>query len=186
MNIHGKKIILRAIEKEDIKLLHYWANNPSTQDIMGDIHFPSSIEFHHKWFESQIDDKINLRFIIEIPKKGVIGLASIINIDWKNGHAYHGMWLGEHNIKGIGYGTDTLLTIMRYAFDELNLERLDGQIIEYNEISYNFYCKKHCWKKEGIRKNYWFRKGRYWDQILVGVTKDEYHKYINELNYWSD
>ena len=64
-----EKIILRAIEKKDIKLLHYWANNPSTQDIMGDIHFPSSIEFHHKWFESQIDDKINLRFIIEIPKK---------------------------------------------------------------------------------------------------------------------
>jgi len=28
MNIHGKKIILRAIEEEDLALIHQWSNDP--------------------------------------------------------------------------------------------------------------------------------------------------------------
>ena len=44
MNIKGKKIILRAIEEEDLKILHQWANDPMTQDMIGNLHFPSSMD----------------------------------------------------------------------------------------------------------------------------------------------
>ena len=32
------------------------------------------------------------------------------------------------------------MATMRYAFDELNLARLDGSMIEYNESSLAMYC----------------------------------------------
>jgi RimJ/RimL family protein N-acetyltransferase len=69
MNIHGNNLVLRAIEEFDLTKLHVWANDPKTQDSMGDLHFPSSMEFHRQWFKEQTTDKNNLRFIIDLRSK---------------------------------------------------------------------------------------------------------------------
>jgi RimJ/RimL family protein N-acetyltransferase len=186
MNIQGKKITLKAIEEQDLILLHEWANDTQTQDIMGDIHFPSSMSFHKEWFDKLKNDKLNQRLAIHTPDLGLIGLSTIINIDWKNNHSWHGIFLGNKDIRGKGYGIDSVMATMRYAFDELHMERLDGSMIEYNETSINFYCNKLGWKKEGIRRNYYFRKGRYWDQVIVGITKEDYYQLIKENKYWDE
>lgn len=186
MYIKGKKVTLRAIEEKDLPLLHKWANDPYTQDIMGDIHPPSSMDFHQEWFKKLKNDNWNLRLAIDTPDLGIIGLTTIINIDWRNNHAWHGIMLGDADIRGKGYGQDTLMTTMKYAFDELHMERLDGQIIEYNQVPYNLYCGKCGWREEGRKKNYWFRKGRYWDSIVLGITKDEYRENLLKTKYWDD
>lgn len=184
MNIKGKKILLRAIEESDLVLLHKWANDPPTQDIIGDIHFPSSMQFQKTWFEKLQTDQLNQRFAIEAPEVGLIGLSSLMHIDWRNNHAWHGIVLGDVDIRGKGYGIDAVMATMRYAFEELHLERLDGSMIEYNEVSINFYCEKLGWKVEGKRRNYYFRKGRYWDQIVVGITKNDYQDLLKKNKYW--
>lgn len=184
MNVLGKKIILRAIEEKDIPLLHQWANDPQTQDIMGGIHFPSSLDWHYKWFHNLKNEQLNQRYAIDTPDVGLIGLSTIINIDWRNNHAWHGIVLGDKNIRGKGYGFDTVMATLRYAFDELHLERLDGSMIEYNTASINLYLNKCGWKKEGIKKNYYYRRGRYWDQIIVGIMRHDYYELIEKNKYW--
>jgi RimJ/RimL family protein N-acetyltransferase len=184
MNILGKKVILRAIEESDLDTLHKWANDPSTQDAMGAIHWPSSRDFHDEWFKKLKNEKDNQRLAIEAPDLGIIGISSIINIDWRNNHAWHGVMLGNVDIRGKGYGKDAVMATMRYAFDELNLRRLDGQMIEYNKASIAFYCDKLGWKKEGVRRDWIYRRGRYWDQIAVGITKSDYTQLISETDYW--
>ena len=184
MNILGKKVVLRAIEENDLPLLHKWANDPKIQYIMGNIYFPSSFEFHKQWFAGLKNDTLNQRFAIETADAGLIGISIIINIDWKNNHAWHGIMLGDADIRGKGYGIDAVMATMRYAFDELHMERLDGSIIEYNTTSYSFYCEKLGWKVEGTKRNYYFNKGRYWDQMVVGITKDDYKQLLQKTNYW--
>lgn len=185
MNIQGKFLSLRAIEEEDIPLLHKWANDPVTQDGIGELHFPSSIDFHRSWFQNLKSDKLNQRFVVDVPDVGIIGISSLVNIDWRNSHAWHGLVLGDPSHRGKGYGVDAIMATMRYAFDELNLERLDGSMIEYNHQSLATYCgKKLGWKEEGRRRNYFFRKGRYWDQIVVGVTKQDYLDVLADTQYW--
>lgn len=184
MNIKGKFLLLRAVEEKDLDLLHKWANDPDMQDTMGHVHFPSSLDYHKAWFQNLKSDKENQRLAIEAPDTGLIGLSSIINIDWRNNHAWHGVMLGDVNIRGKGYGVDAVMATMRYAFDELHLERLDGSIIEYNEVSYSFYCNKLGWKEEGRRRSWHFRKGRYWDQIIVGITRQDYDQLLAVTRYW--
>lgn len=185
MNIQGKFLSLRAIEEEDIPLLHKWANDPVTQDGIGELHFPSSIDFHTNWFHNLKNDKLNHRFVVDVPDVGIIGISSLVNIDWRNSHAWHGLVLGDPSHRGKGYAVDAIMATMRYAFDELNLERLDGSMIEYNHHSLATYCgKKLGWKEEGRRRNYFFRKGRYWDQIVVGVTKQDYLDVLADTQYW--
>ena len=186
MNILGKNILLRAIEESDLPTLHKWANDPATQDIMGGIYWPSSFDFHKTWFSKLKDDEKNQRLAIEAPDAGLIGISSIIDIDYRNNHAWHGVMLGDVDIRGKGYGKDAVMATMRYAFDELHLERLDGQMIEYNEGSVAFYCDKLGWKKEGVRRNWFYRKGRYWDQVVVGITREDYDRLIKETNYWDE
>jgi RimJ/RimL family protein N-acetyltransferase len=184
MNIKGKTVILRAIEESDLDLLHQWANDPETQDVIGNVHFPSSMDFHKMWFQNLKNDQLNQRLAIEAPDLGIVGISSIINIDWRNNHAWHGVMLGDADIRGKGYGVDAVMATMRYAFEELHLERLDGSIIEYNTSSYSFYCDKLGWKEEGRRRNYYFRRGRYWDQIVVGITKQDYEQHVQNTKYW--
>jgi len=184
MNIKGKKVILRAIEEDDLILLHKWANDPETQGAMGYIHFPSSMSFHRKWFEKLQDDDLNQRFAIEAPNVGLIGLSSLVDINWRNNRAWHGIMLGDVDIRGKGYGFDAVMATMRYAFEEMHLERLDGQMIEYNTLSIHFYCKKLGWKEEGRRRNWYYTKGRYWDQVIVGITRQDYFELLEQTNYW--
>ena len=90
MHIKGKQLTLRAIERSDLPTLQAWANDPITQDGIGEIHFPSSLDFHETWFGGLKSDRLNQRFIVETPEGAIIGLSSIITIDWRNRHAWHG------------------------------------------------------------------------------------------------
>jgi RimJ/RimL family protein N-acetyltransferase len=184
MNIYGKKIVLRAIEESDLPLLHKWANDPDIWYQLGGWHFPSSMDVQKKWFQSLHVDNLNQRFAIESPDQGLIGTANLVEIDWKNNHAFHGMMLGDKDIRGKGYGIDTIMTVMRYAFEELHLQRLDGSMIEYNVVSLNIYLTKCGWKEEGRARQWYFRKNRYWDKVLVGVTRDDYYSLMEKNKYW--
>jgi RimJ/RimL family protein N-acetyltransferase len=184
MNIKGKKVILRAVERKDLEFLHKWGNNPELQYTMGNVYFPSSRDFHERWYEKIQGDSLNQRLAIEAPDVGFIGLSSLIDIDWKNNRAWHGIMLGDKDTRGKGYGFDAVMATMRYAFDEMHLERLDGQMIEYNTHSIDFYCDKLGWKKEGVARNWFYSKGTYWDKIMVGITRQDYLDLLEKTNYW--
>ncbi|HEY6210763.1 MAG TPA: GNAT family protein [Vicinamibacterales bacterium] len=186
MNIRGKKVTLRAIEEEDLPTLHRWSNDPDIWYQLGGWHFPSSKDYIDNWFRGLKNDQLNQRFAVEAPEVGLIGTSNIVEIDWKNNHAFHGMMLGDKEIRGKGYGVDTIMATMRYAFEELHLERLDGSMIEYNEISLNIYLKKCGWKEEGRQRGWYFRKNRYWDKIVVGVTRQDYGELVAANRYWDD
>jgi len=184
MNILGKQVRLRAIEEEDLPKLHGWANDPEIWYGLVGWHFPYSMESHKKWFLSLGADQRNQRLAIETLDGKLIGTASLTDIDWKNNHASVGVRLGEKETWGKSYGTDATVAMMRYAFDELHFERLDIEIIEYNTASIRHICEKCGGKEEGRMRNWFFRKGRYWDKIIVGITKDDYAAFIARTKYW--
>jgi len=179
MNIQGKKVLLRAIEETDLDTLNTWSNDPDIWYMLGGWHFPFSKQDTERWFESlTTNDQRNQIFAIELDSVGIIGTANLVNIDWKNKNAFHGMMLGKHDLRGTGVALDTVMTIMKYAFEELGLNRLDGDMISYNQRSIDFYTKKCGWEIEGIKKEWYFRKGEFHDKVVVGITKSSYEKHI--------
>src|SRR5690606_14887914 len=186
MNIIGKKVTLRAIEREDLELLHKWSNDPEINYMLGGWHFPSSMQDQEKWFNSLAVGSNHQRFAIDTPDLGLIGMANLVDINWKDRNAFHGMLLGDSETRGKGYGIDTVMTINRYAFEELGLMRMNTTIISCNEPSLGVYTKKCGWVVEGIKKNHYFRKNQWWDEVVVGITKEDYFKLIEENNYWNN
>jgi RimJ/RimL family protein N-acetyltransferase len=174
MNIKGGRVVLRAIEHEDLPLLNQWANDPEIQGMLGGWHFPTSMKDQEAWFLSLSCNSLDQRFAIDVPGLGLIGTANLVSIDWKNRTAFHGMLIGDESMRGKGYGVDTIRAIMRYAFDELGLWRIDTDIIVYNEASLRAYTEKCGWIEEGRRKGWYFRNGRRWDKVLYGITRERY------------
>jgi len=184
MLIRGKIISLRAVEEDDLPTLHQWGNDPDLWSMLGGWRFPSSLRQTRLWFESLAADQLNQRFAIDLPGAGLVGTANLVDIDWKNNNAFHGMMIGDPNLRGKGIGVDVIMAVMRYAFDELHLKRLDGSMIAYNEASVGVYCGKCAWKVEGRQRDWYYRKGQYWDRIMVGVTDSDYRELVAANHYW--
>lgn len=184
MNILGKKVVLRAIEEPDLILLQKWANKPEICYMLGGWHFPTSMQDHTDWLSKLTVDSLHQRFSIETEDLGLIGMANLVDINWKDKNAFHGMLLGDKDMRGKGYGVDTIMAIMKYAFEELGLQRLDGSMIDYNEASLGVYIRKCGWKEEGRLRKWYFRKNKFWDKIVVGVTREDYFELIKKTNYW--
>ena len=176
MNLKGNKVVLRALELEDMEFLREMINDAEMERNVVGWSFPVSKYEQQKWYETQMKNKLNIRFVIEA-NGNAIGLATLTNIDWKNRKACHGVKLLGDNVKGKGYGTDAVTTIMKYAFEELQLNRLYSTILEYNIASRKLY-KKCGWKEEGISRKSVFKKDKYNDEILIGVLKEDYEALI--------
>ena len=140
--------------------------------------FPTSKLEQEKWYENQVLDKRNIRLIIEFNSKAV-GIATLTDIDWKNRKAVHGIKLYGEDIKGKGIGTDVVRTIMKYAFEELQLNRLYGSIMKHNIPSQKLYYK--CgWSEEGILRQSIFKNNHYIDEIEVGILREDYERLKSE------
>jgi RimJ/RimL family protein N-acetyltransferase len=186
MYIRGKIVTLRAMEEDDQELLRQMVNDPEIEKMIGGYSFPISKFQQNKWFESNANDQNNVRLIIETEEDGAIGFANIVNIDWKNRTAFHGIKISNKKFRAKGIGTDTVMAVMKYAFEELQLSRLDGTIIEYNEPSRKVYCDKCGWKVEGIRRKAVFKSNEYHNELIVGILKEEYEELIKLNNYWDN
>ncbi|HRD51867.1 MAG TPA: GNAT family protein [Flavobacteriales bacterium] len=184
MNISGKTVTLRAIESRDLEQLQAWANDPDIQSGLGGWHFPISQSDQQKWYESLHASSPHQRFAVETGSLGLVGTANLVDIDWKNRHAFHGLMIGHPDARGKGIGIDAVMAIMRYAFDELGLRRLDGTMIAYNEASLRLYIGKCGWVEEGRQRDWYYRKGRYWDRIMVGITEQDYRSLLLRTPYW--
>lgn len=176
---------LRAVEYEDLDMMQDMLNDSEMEKLIVGWSLPVSSAAQRKWFETSMSDKTNLRFVIETEEGESIGIATLSNIDWKNRRATHGMKLQNKKNRHKGIGTDVVMAIMRYAFDELNLHRLDGSWFMDNVPSQKMYTK--CgWKEEGRRREYIFKNGKYKDLIVVGILKDEYYELIETNKYWEE
>ncbi len=173
MNLEGSKVVLRALELEDMEFLREILNDPDIEKMVIGWSFPTSKYEQEKWYERTITDKQNLKFAIQIRDGETIGMATLGSIDWKNRKAIHGIKLSKNAPKGQGYATDAVMVIMKYAFEELQLNRLYGSILEYNIASQRLYAK--CgWVVEGKVRQSIFKNNKYHDEIIVGILIDDY------------
>ena len=184
MNFLGKHVKIRAIERSDMPMLQEWANDPEIQRLIGGWHFPTSADDQENWFAALNCSSNNQRFSIETDDLGLIGTTNLVSIDWKNRTAFHGTLIGNPQVRGKGYGIDTIMAIMRFAFDDLGLEHLDSDIIEYNKRSMKTYTKNCGWKVHGVRPKWYFRSGQRWDKVLIGISAQDYKQLIAKNDYW--
>lgn len=172
--IIGLKTRFRPIEESDLERLAQWINDPEISHLVGGFSFPLSMTEQREWFLRSHQDKRTQRWIVESHEGVVLGLTGLWEIDWRNRHALTALKLGAAEARGKGYGTDAILTLMSYAFYQVGLNRLWGEILPYNVGSYRAYVEKCGWKVEGVFRQHVLRDGVLWDQLRVAALKSDF------------
>lgn len=174
------------MEIEDQELLREMANDPKIEKMVDGYSYPLSKEQQINWFNMNSNNQNNIRFIIETTENGAIGYTSLIDIDWKNRSASHGIKIAHKQFRSKGIGTDTVMTIMKYAFEELQLNRIESTIMHYNKASIKLFCNKCGWVVEGVKRSSIFKMNDYHDGLMVAILKQEYFDLISQTMYWEN
>ncbi len=105
----------------------------------------------------------------------LIGLADLHSISWSNriGSVRLGIGLPEDRRKG--YGSETLVLLLQYAFSELNLFRLTAEMPAYN-LGGLVLFHKFGFVEEVRRREAAYRDGRRWDVLHLGLLCDEWQR----------
>lgn len=174
----GDRIILREFEKEDLGHMRMWVNDPETVDNLSDIFlYPHTVNESQRWLDSVLEGKSEMKcFVIAEKATGrYIGQLGIAKIDWRSRVGELGIVIGDRELRGKGYGSEAIRLLLEFAFDTLNLHRMELTTYEFNTAGHRCYLK--CgFREEGRKRRNLFRKGRYWDTVIMGILADEFRE----------
>jgi len=171
MNVVGNKIVLRAIEREDLPFLRELMNDSENEKYVVGWSLPVSEKEQEEWFLGLKKVNDTIRYSIEFEGK-FVGTCILNNIDWKNRNLGINIKL-LNKFKGLGLGKETIQLAMKYIFEELNMNRIEANILEYNEASIALF--ERCgFKQEGRRRQKVFKNNKYNDIIEYSILKEEY------------
>ncbi len=174
--ITGEKVILRALNKEDISKILEIHNNLEIKKSAMFHPFPVSIEQDIEWFEKISEDKSN-KFvyfsIIEKESNDFAGYTSLRNINWINRNCYFGITILP-SMQGKGFGKEATSLMIDFAFNKLNLHKILLEVISDNKKAIELY-KKLGFLEEGILKEQFYFDGIYHDVVLMAYVKRDKH-----------
>jgi RimJ/RimL family protein N-acetyltransferase len=102
-----------------------------------------------------------------------IGSVSLHDVRGNARKAGFGIMIGDKTRWDRGYGTDATLTILRFAFDELNLNRVWLEVHDDNARA--IACYRKCgFREEGRLRQDRFSNGEYRDTMVMGVLREEF------------
>jgi len=147
----------------------------------GPKYFVSS-EYEKQWILNAINNKNEIRLGICLKENDeLIGLCSIIDIDWINRSAQSSSMIGEKKYRGKGYGTEAQLLLLQYAFYERGFERIWAVVLEKNIGSIKMH-EKCGYKMEGVLRNSVFKNGKFQKQIIMSILREEFDIIAQEKN----
>ncbi len=170
----GEKIQLAAVQREYLAKYVEWLNDVEVaRFLMPGIAAPLNLEDETAWFENRKGKDDFVFAILTLAENKLIGNCGLHNLSYKNRSGTFGIFIGDKNYWSQGYGTDATRTLLRFAFEELNLNRVELWVYDYNPRAIRAY-EKAGFRRDGVRRQGLYREGDYHDEILMCVLKAEW------------
>lgn len=175
--IHGERIRLRAVERDDVKKFCAWVNDPEVTRHLT-LYLPLSTVDEENWFDSlSTRDQSEKPLAIEIRDGDgwkLIGNCSAFGIDTVSRVAELGIMIGEKEEWNKGYGTETMTLLLRHCFETLNLNRVYLHVYAENLRGKRAY-EKAGFVEEGRLREAIYKRGKYDDVIVMSVLRSEWN-----------
>jgi RimJ/RimL family protein N-acetyltransferase len=173
--IEGKLVNLRAREMSDLERMAIWVNDREVARFQS-VRYPWSLAAEEAFLRGQTASPIaygNVSLAIET-KDGVhIGGCGLHGASPENRAAELGIMVGDKAYWSKGYGTDAVATLVRFGFDEMNLNRIELHVYDFNERAQKSYHK--CgFIQEGRMRDAHYAAGVYCDVVVMGLLRDEW------------
>lgn len=173
--IEGKLVNLRAPDIGDLERNTRWVNDREVTRFLA-FRYQMSLAAEENWLRDVAAKPASYErvFLAIETKEGThIGNTNLFEVKAEDRKAKLGIMIGERSCWSKGYGTDALMTLLRFAFEEMNLNRVELDVFDFNERGIAAY-RKCGFVEEGRRRQALYRGGKYHDVLVMGVLRGEW------------
>jgi RimJ/RimL family protein N-acetyltransferase len=144
--------------------------------------YPYSEAFLGQWLEER--QKSNQAFIFAVrpatsneptvtgTNDTLLGYVELDGILWNHQVTWISIAIGEEHW-GHGYGFEAMQLALNFAFEELNLYRIQLTVFSYNDRAIALY-EKLGFQREGVYRQFVHRSGDRHDMYLYGLLRPEW------------
>lgn len=172
--LKGEKVTLRALEKDDLEVLHGFVNDLEMHSLADDdVFVPQSHEQVEKMFAEfgKSAEEIG-PFGIEADGK-LIGTCGLHHVDLNSGVCAFGINISDKDYLSKGYGTDALKVLIDYCFRLRNFRKLWLTVYGDNERAIGAY-RKLGFVEEGRHKEHIYNQGTFKDWVLMALFRRDW------------
>jgi RimJ/RimL family protein N-acetyltransferase len=165
-------IRLRALYDRDSDLLYRWINTRELVVLSAPFREVSRAA-HDRWFhEIRSSDRVQIFAIARQQDDDMIGYCQLRNIDTVSRNAELQIRIGVPSMQGKGAGTLAVRALLRHAFDEMKLHRVQLQVFQGNIRAQRAYLK--CgFRIEGTQREAVCIDGVFENVLMMGILSGE-------------
>lgn len=172
--IIGEKVYLSPRDINDAKKYTEWVNNYDTAKYINQITRIIDIQYEEEYLAKRKYDSYDFA-IVDKETDELIGSIGLMNIDYIDRTAELGIFIGVEDHLSKGYGSDAIRILLDYGFNQLNLHNIMLKVYDFNKRAIKAY-EKCGFKKYGEWKESHYFEGKYHNEILMNILKDDYNK----------
>lgn len=167
-------VYLRAFQEDDYKIINKWRNDPEIQRLVSSHFRYVSEAIEREWVKQKMmENQKDIYLAICLLKNNqMIGYTSINNIDYINRSAEGGGILIDPKYSNGIYRYEAGILTRELVFNHLNLNRIEAKcLVEHKDTA--IYMEACGYKIEGILRKVIFKDGKYHDQYIFSLLKEE-------------
>ncbi|HUF54856.1 MAG TPA: GNAT family N-acetyltransferase [Dehalococcoidia bacterium] len=173
IRLEGDVVRLRMRKESDLPKFVRWYNDPEVRHWLHMSEAPEqTLDGERQRWELTRGDPTRLSFVIETTEGVPIGQVGLVAIDEAHRRAELGISIGEKAYWGRGFGTDALRVILRFAFETLDLHRIELITDADNDRGIRAY-EKAGFKHEGLLRGKRQRYKQPIDMLLMSVVRPD-------------
>ncbi len=180
MKSTGKTINLRRLEKVDLALKVRWYNDPQVNQTLL-LQEQLTLDKTLKWFDMISQNQSRLDLIVENLDAKPIGIGGLVNIDKANRTAESIIVIGETDYWGKGIMFEALELLLRWAFENLNLDKIWALAVPTN-IASIITMKKLGYQIEGKLREEKYLNGKRVDILRLGLLRKDFQAALKGMN----
>jgi RimJ/RimL family protein N-acetyltransferase len=167
-NMTGDLISLGPLRREWLSIYQHWLNDFDMLRLIDRRFRPHSAEWITQWYERHSSGALDSLVFTVIANDGgrPVGNIALQDLDMRNRSAELGLFIGDANNRGKGYGAEATTLLVNFAFKVLGLRNVMLRVFEYNEGAIRVY-EKVGFREFGRRTQCQFMDGRFWDVVLM-------------------
>ena len=175
--IHAGRVRLRPFEPSDAELYRRWRADAEPMALAGwndraPLSLAQSAARMNRLATDQGKDYFTF-LICLLADERPIGEVTLAELDRINGSAELGIFIGEVDEWGKGYGTDAINAIVGFGFAEQRLERIWLEVWTENARALRAY-EKAGFVHEATLRNDRYEGGRYTSGHVMSILRDEW------------
>jgi len=173
--LQGSRIRLVALTPDDLPTIARWYEDAEFMRLYdARPAAPKSEAELARWLEEVQKAKNIFAFAIRpIDSDGLIGTLELDDVLWSHGVCGVGIAIGDRANWSQGYGYEAMQLALAFAFDELNLHRVQATVFGYNDRSIALF-EKLGFQREGVYREFLQRDGKRYDMMLYGLLDREW------------